>query len=154
MFAGVVKKPAGTEAETATATATKLATFMANKKIKGIYLRGNTFWLTHGSGKRRLQVSLETADYAEAVTKAQEILTQPLLNTTAGFKADLDDFADEQTKAGVWTKNSRKSKYSVLLMFGEDIDWSPLPGITTAKIQHWYDKQVKRISARWLRDIG
>jgi integrase len=119
---------------------------MTGKKIKGIYVRGNTFWLTHGSGKRRLQVSLETTDYAQAVAKAQEILNQPLLNTTEGFKPDLDDFADEQVKAGVWTKKSRKSKYSVLLMFGEDINWSPLPDITTAICQKWYDLQIKRIA--------
>ena len=63
---------------------------MPTKKIRGIYLRGKTYWLTHGSGKRRMQVSLETADYATAGAKAQAILDQPLLNTTEGFKADLD----------------------------------------------------------------
>jgi len=119
---------------------------MTGKKIKGIYARGNTFWLTHGSGKRRLQISLETSDYAEAVAKAPEILNQPLLNPTEGFKPELDDFADEQVKAGKWTEKSRKSKYSVLLMFGEDIDWAPLPAITTATCQKWYDLQTKRIA--------
>ena len=119
---------------------------MTSKKIKGIYQRGNIFWLTQGSGKHRIQKSLETSDYADAVTKAKEILNQPLLNTTTGFKPDLDDYADDQTKNGVWTKNSRKSKYSVLLMFGEDLNWTPLPALTTPKIQHWYDNQCKRIA--------
>lgn len=119
---------------------------MSKRKIKGIYARGNIFWLTHGTGKRRLQVSLGTSDYPEAVAKAQAILNQPLLNTTTGFKPDLEDFADAQTSDGVWTAKSRKSKYSVLLMFGEDLGWPSLPTITTSKIQHWYDQQVKRIA--------
>ena len=119
---------------------------MSSKKIRGIYLRGKIFWLTRGTGKRRLQVSLETSDYAEAVARSQAILNQPLLNTTSGFKPDLDDFADAQTREGVWTTKSRKSKYSVLLMFGEDLGWLPLQSITTTKIQHWYDQQVRRIA--------
>jgi hypothetical protein len=120
---------------------------MTSRKIKGIYQRGNIFWLTHGSGKHRLQESLKTSDYADAVAKAKEILNQPLLNTTTGFKPDLADYAENQTKNGVWTRNSRKSKYSALLMFGEDLNWTPLPALTTPKIQHWYDDQCIRICA-------
>ena len=74
---------------------------MTNRKIKGIYQRGNIFWLTHGSGKHRIQVSLGTSDYADAVAKAKESLNQPLLNTTEGFKPDLDDYADYQTENGI-----------------------------------------------------
>jgi integrase len=118
---------------------------MATKKIRGIYLRGNVYWFTHGSGKRRMQVSLETGDYTEAVGKAQELIDNPLLNTTTGFKVDLDAFADFQTASNIWTKKSRKSKYSVLMMFGEDLGFPSLPKITTAEIQNWYDKQIKRI---------
>lgn len=119
---------------------------MPIKKIRGIYLRGKTYWLTHGSGKRRMQVSLETSDYATAVANAQAILDQPLLNTTEGFKADLDSYAEAQVRDNVWTANSKNSKCSVLLMLGEDLDWTPLPKITKAQLQRWYDQQVKRIA--------
>jgi hypothetical protein len=40
---------------------------MATKKIRGNYLCGNVYWFTHGSGKRHMQVSLETTDYPETV---------------------------------------------------------------------------------------
>jgi hypothetical protein len=53
---------------------------MTGRKIKGIDQRGNIFWLTHGSGKHRLQESQKTTDSADAVAKAKEILNQPLLN--------------------------------------------------------------------------
>ena len=117
---------------------------MSSRKLRGIYQRGNIFWLTRGSGARRLQVSLETTDYAEAVNKAQTLLASPLLNPSAGFKADLDRFAAEQTQNRVWTKNSRSSKSSVLTMFGEDLGWPPLPRLTISNIQQWYDQQVAR----------
>ena len=118
---------------------------MAKKKIRGIYLRGKTYWFSHGTGKRRLQVSLETTDYVEAVRRAQAILDNPLLNATDGFKAELDKFADAQMDSGTWTKNSRDSKYPVLLMFGEDLGFPSLISIKTEQIQKWYNGQVKRI---------
>jgi integrase len=137
--------PVGTGILGTTTTAKALATVMANKKLRGIYQRGNIFWLTQGSGGNRIQKSLETSDYAEAVAKAQEILNNPVLNTTNGFLADLNDFINEQVKNGVWTKNSKNTKTSVLMMFGEDLGLPPLPKITKANVQHWYDQQVNRI---------
>ena len=122
-----------------------MATKKTAKNIPGIYLRGKTYWFTHGSGKRRLQVSLDTTDYVVAVQRSQAILDNPLLNATDGFKAELDKFADNQVKFGIWTENSRKTKYSVLFMFGEDLGLPQLLNIKTAQIQKWYDQQVKRI---------
>jgi hypothetical protein len=101
-----------------------------------------------------MQVSLETSDYAEAVRKAQELIDSPLLNTTTGFKADLDAFADFQTSSNNWTKKSRKSKCSVLMMFGEDLGFPALSKITTGEIQNWYDKQIKRIKVVSVNPAG
>jgi len=115
------------------------------KKIRGIYFRGKTYWFAHGAGKRRLQVSLETTDYVEAVPRAQAIWDNPLLTATDGFKTELDKFADAQMDSGTWTKNSRDSKYPVLLMFGEDLGFPSLISIKTDQIQKWYNGQVKRI---------
>ena len=42
-------------------------------KIKGIYQRGNTFWYGRMVNGKRIQRSLETDDYGEAVVKALEI---------------------------------------------------------------------------------
>jgi len=40
-------------------------------KIPGIYQRGNIFWYTRMVHGKRLQVSLHTVDYGEAVVKAK-----------------------------------------------------------------------------------
>jgi len=70
--------PVGTGILGTATTANELATVMATKKLRGIYLRGNIFWLTHGSGPNRKQVSLETSDFAKAVAKAQKFLDNPV----------------------------------------------------------------------------
>lgn len=52
----------------------------SSKKLKGIYLRGNIYWFTHGTGACSTQVSLETDDEAEAIKKALLVLDNPELN--------------------------------------------------------------------------
>jgi hypothetical protein len=49
---------------------------------------------------------LEAFNRAAAAAWAKDILNQPLFNTVAGFKPDLDDYADDQTKNGVWKKTA------------------------------------------------
>jgi hypothetical protein len=61
-----------------------------------------------------------------AVQRAQAILDNPLLNATDGSKAELDKFAENQVKFDIRTENSRKTKYSVLFMFGEDLGLPPV----------------------------
>jgi integrase len=117
------------------------------KKLKGVFLRGNIFWFRHGTGKNRLQVSLETRDEAEAIDKARVILENPELNPCNGFLTELNGYADEQVANGTWTANSRGSKTAVLRMFGEDMGFKDLPEIKPGEIKAWHDKQKIRVPA-------
>lgn len=45
----------------------------SSERLAGLYLRGKIFWFTHGTGKNRLQVSLETSDEAEAIQKFTQL---------------------------------------------------------------------------------
>ena len=117
------------------------------KKLKGIYLRGNIFWFRHGTGKNRLQVSLETGDESEAVEKAEAILENPELNKCDGFLKELNRYADEQMAEGTWTANSRSSKMTVLQMFAEDLEFKDLPEIKGDHIKAWFENQKKRVPA-------
>jgi len=115
------------------------------ERLKGLYLRGKTFWFSHGTGKNRLQVSLETSDEADAIQKAKVILANPQLNPCNGFLREMNRYADEKVSDGIWTGNSHISKTSVLKMFGEDLGFKDLPDITTEAVKTWYDDQKKRV---------
>jgi hypothetical protein len=110
-----------------------------------LYLRGKIFWFSHGSGKNRLQVSLETSDEADAIQKATAILENPELNPCNGFLKEMNRYADEKVSDGTWTGNSRSSKLSILKMFGDDLGFKDLPDITTEEIETWYARQKKRV---------
>ncbi len=43
------------------------------ERLGGLCFRGKIFWFNHGTGKNRLQLSLETSDEAEAMKKATVI---------------------------------------------------------------------------------
>ena len=119
----------------------------AKGKIKGLYLRGNIFWLTHGSGKSRIQMSLETSDEIVAIEKARKVVADPELCPTSGFKAEVLAYADERYARGHWTENSRSSKLVVLQKFGEALENPEPTEVTTPAIQKWYDAEVERVKA-------
>jgi len=48
------------------------------KKIRGLYRRGNTFWFAHQKDGRRHWVSLETNDYQVAVARLNDV--RPVLD--------------------------------------------------------------------------
>ena len=62
------------------------------ERLSGLYLRGKIFWFNHGTGKNRLQVSLETSDEAEAIKKATLILENPELNPCNGFLKEMNRY--------------------------------------------------------------
>ncbi|MDR3561458.1 MAG: site-specific integrase [Negativicutes bacterium] len=115
------------------------------ERLSGLYLRGKIFWFNHGTGKNRIQLSLETSDEADAINKATAILENPELNPCNGFLKEMNRYADEKFDDGTWTGNSRKSKTSILKMFGEDLGFKDLPDIKTEDVQKWYDDQRKRV---------
>jgi hypothetical protein len=101
------------------------------ERLKGLYLRGKIYWFAHGTGKNRLQESMENSDEAEAIKKAKLILENPELNPCNGFLREMNRYADEKVSDGPRTGNSHISKTSVLKMFGEDLGFKDLPDITT-----------------------
>ncbi len=117
---------------------------MTDKKLRGIYKRGKVFWFTHGSGTDRVQVSLETEDYGQAVQKALAILELPVL-PSQGYQAEVIKFAAYQVNHVIWTKDSARVKRMTLKMFGEEMGWEDLASIGTKEVQAWYDRERTRV---------
>jgi hypothetical protein len=59
-------------------------------KVKGIYLRGDTYWFAKQVNGRRSFISLETGDYVAALQRAREILESPDLQPAQSFIAEVD----------------------------------------------------------------
>ncbi len=114
-------------------------------RLRGLYKRGNTFWLAHQKDGRRFFVSLQTDDYVQAVQKASVILRTPSLNPTQGLRADIDAFLKHQRDLHLFTAATADSKGAILRKFGSWIGWIDTASITTEDIQRFYDHQRQSV---------
>jgi hypothetical protein len=90
-------------------------------RIRGVYLRGDTYWLAKQVHGRRSFVSLETNDYVAAVQRAREILDSPELQPAQSFRAEVERFLKHNYETNRYSKMSAESKRSCLNLFADSV---------------------------------
>ena len=83
----------------------------AKKKdpTRGIYQRGNIYWLAQQRKNKRVFVSLETSDFADAVRRAEELRELPELNQGGLLRAEIQRFVDYKVNRGDFSFASGKN---------------------------------------------
>jgi integrase len=81
---------------------------------KGIYLRNGTYWLNFQRDGVRRFISLETRDFAVAVTRAQRLRYGPELAPKAGLAADIEAFLAHKAKLNIFSKATARINRAVL----------------------------------------
>jgi hypothetical protein len=71
---------------------------MLKGRVKGVYLRGSTYWFAKQVNGRRSFVSLETGDYVAALQRAREISESPDLQPAQSFTAKVERFLRQNTR--------------------------------------------------------
>jgi len=107
---------------------------------RGIYQRGETYWLTYQSGGKRTRISLETSDFAEAVKRAAELRAHPTLQPSEGIEADVTRFIAYKRERGDYTRDSAESKGYVLKKFARWLGEVTTASVSTKTIQSFYDE--------------
>ncbi len=116
-------------------------------KIKGIFLRGNIYWLAKMEAGRRTQVSLHTGDYSDAVGEAVKVLQDPFLEKSdAPLKQEIVAFLDHKGRQNEYSPASRESKQYALNGFAEFVKKRDVSGITTGDVQRYYRDLQTRVS--------
>ena len=114
-------------------------------KIKGIYRRGNIFWygrMVHG---KRIQVSLHTSDYGEAVVKALEIRADPFLSVADPLRAEIDAFIEYKLRQNEYSSASAESKRYALQEFAAFVGKSDPATILPTDVEQFYRKLQGRV---------
>jgi integrase len=115
-------------------------------KIKGIYPRGNIFWygrMVHG---KRIQMSLDTGDYGEAVVKALEIRADPFLVTADPLCSEIEAFINHKIQQNEYSAASAESKRYALKEFASFVKKSDTSMITPADVERFYQKLRGRVA--------
>lgn len=118
---------------------------MLRGKVKGVYLRGNTYWFAKQVNGRRSFISLETDDYVAAIQRAREIAEAPDLQPAQSFSAEVDRFLKHKFETNRYSKMSAESKRSCLTMFAEAVKNIPPVNVTSAQCNAYYSAAKARV---------
>src|SRR5438067_9857256 len=109
-------------------------------KLRGIYERGNIFWYCRMVNGQRVQRSLGTSDYGEAVVKALEIRADPFLITADPLRAEIEAFIDYKVRQNEYSSASAESKRYALKEFASFVKKADPSTITTPDVEKFYQK--------------
>ncbi|HEU5246164.1 MAG TPA: phage integrase N-terminal SAM-like domain-containing protein, partial [Candidatus Udaeobacter sp.] len=115
-------------------------------KIKGIYPRGNIFWYSRMVKGQRVQMSLGTSDYGEAVVKAQEIRADPFLANADPLRSEIDAFINYKVQQNEYSQASAESKRYALNEFVSFVRKADPATITPADVERFYQKLRSRVA--------
>jgi len=115
-------------------------------RVKGIYLRGETYWFAKQVNGRRSFISLETSDYIAAVQRAREIVESPELQPAQSFIAEAERFLKHKYETNRYSKMSAQSKRSCLSMFADSVKDTPPANVTTSHCKAFYNAAKMRVA--------
>jgi integrase len=95
---------------------------------------------------RRVQVSLETSDYAEAVLNTTKILDHPFLNDAEPLQREVESFLSHKERQNEYSLASVESKRYALNEFGRFVGKHRVADISTADVERFYQSLQKRVS--------
>ena len=88
-----------------------------NAKIgRGIYKRGNIYWLAIQKNGQREFITLETADPAEAVRRTQVIRENLTLEASSSVVTEIRRFVAYKVRQQEYTRSSEVTKRNKLLL--------------------------------------
>ena len=115
--------------------------------MRGIYLRGNIYWLAIQRHGVREFISLETDDAAEAVRKVQLIRAAPSLNDSSPLRAEIARFIAYKVRMNAYTPSSALTKRNKLLLFAKEMPQEACAAsVTSRQVQGYYDDARKRVT--------
>jgi integrase len=114
---------------------------------RGIYRRGNVFWLTVQKDGTRHFITLETTDPVEAVKRAASIRETLTLAASEPLAAEVRRFIAYKVRQQEYTRSTEITKRNKLLLFAASLP----PGITAVSVtarhvQRFYDETIARAS--------
>ena len=115
-------------------------------KLRGIYQRGNIFWYCRMVNGQRVQRSLGTNDYGEAVVKALEVRADPFLVTADPLRTEIETFIDYKKRQNEYSRASAESKRYALKEFAAFVGKADAATITAADVDRFYQKLRSRVA--------
>jgi len=111
---------------------------MASKIGKGLSLRGNIYWYRSQQNGQRSQLSLDTADLTEAISRVALIKTTGALEVQTTFDSEVDVFLAAKAAMGRHTERTTQWFKETLRPFSLFIHNKPCAKVTAEDIERFY----------------
>ena len=109
------------------------------KATRGIYRRGNIYWIAIQKNRKRDFISLETSDFTQAITRAEEMREHPGIQSGSALEVEIDRFLDHKKRQNEFTRFSSESKGYILKAFAKWMgDGVTAGSVTIADIERFY----------------
>lgn len=112
---------------------------------KGIYLRGDTYWLNFQRNGTRHFITLETADFAEAMARAQRLRDGPELAAKTGLPAEIEAFLTHKKSRNIFSRATARISSSALNEFAGHHPGRSARDIRRAHIEAHYRRLQARV---------
>jgi len=112
--------------------------------IRGLYKRGDVYWLKWGCNGHTYRESLKTTIESEAITRAMQIRTRPDLLTAGEWKAEVQAFIADKKDRRAFRAQSASVRERMLLICGEECGFSSPASMSAEGLQRWYDGHLRR----------
>lgn len=109
---------------------------------RGIYKRGDVYWLTCQRNGQRARVSLDTSDFSEAVARARAVRNRVALEVSGGgLFSDVERFLAYKRRKNEFTAASAQARFYTLRAFANWVD-VPTRSVTARQVQAFYDAKL------------
>lgn len=113
---------------------------------KGIYLRGDVYWLAiQVKGVRRF-VSLQTKEPGEALTRAEQVRQHSEFTPSTGFDAEMEDFLRHKLTLNQHAPRTSEWSRGVLTQFGKHVHNRSASQVTQDDVESFYRKLRARMT--------
>ena len=115
-------------------------------KIKGLYLRGSTYWYAKQINGCRTFISLETSDPFEATSRLAALNSANVLTDGSHVQFAVKEYATFCFSSGKWTAASLDSKLPILRTWAKWTGRAQPSQITTEKIRAYYEERCSKVA--------
>ncbi|MDQ3621321.1 MAG: site-specific integrase [Verrucomicrobiota bacterium] len=116
------------------------------KLTRGIYKRGNIYWLKFQRDGKRRYISLDTSDPVEAITRGSGLRTHQFPDQKTPFLRSVDVYLAEKNRLNLYSRATARVHGAVLREFGERVEGRSLEAVPQKLAHDHYKALQARVS--------
>ena len=122
-----------------------------SKRIKGVYLRGKTYWYAKQVDGTRRFISLHTRDEAEAISRAAQAKGESSFKSGESFDSDFLRYQTTKQSTDRHTVRTQEWMKTVMRQFSAHVSNKPASRVTEDDVAGFYREIRRRLSENGAR---